>query len=169
MQDARLGWGLNPLHRNSQYILLSPLTGQEKTVRTAIKQDLSPESNPLNYGIWGVLETKQIPLPIPILVRLGLILWRYGTKCLKKFFWKSFRRCVDTIMEKWWPYSVNSLLCVYLFLRLFYHIVVRYIFLILLLYPVWMTRHCCLSTRDFLPCLYPLTKGVVYCLAPEAP
>ena len=28
----------------------------EKTVRTAIKQDLSPDLNPLDYAIWDVLE-----------------------------------------------------------------------------------------------------------------
>ena len=30
----------------------------EKTVRTAIKQNLSPDLNPLDYIIWGVLENK---------------------------------------------------------------------------------------------------------------
>ena len=30
----------------------------EKTVRTAIKQDLSPGLKPLYYTIWGVLENK---------------------------------------------------------------------------------------------------------------
>ena len=30
----------------------------EKTVRTSIKQDLSPNLNPLGYAIWGVLENK---------------------------------------------------------------------------------------------------------------
>ena len=31
---------------------------QEKTVRTGIKQNLSPDLNPLDYAIWGVLENK---------------------------------------------------------------------------------------------------------------
>ena len=30
----------------------------EKTVRTAIKKDLSADLNPLEYAIWGVLENK---------------------------------------------------------------------------------------------------------------
>ena len=30
----------------------------EKTVRTAIKQDLGPVFNPLDYAIWSVLENK---------------------------------------------------------------------------------------------------------------
>ena len=29
-----------------------------KTVRTVIKPDLSPDLNPLDYTIWGVLENK---------------------------------------------------------------------------------------------------------------
>ena len=31
---------------------------KEKIVRTAIKQDLSPDLNPLDYTIWGILENK---------------------------------------------------------------------------------------------------------------
>ena len=31
---------------------------QEKTMRTAIKQDLSRDLNPLDYTIWGILENK---------------------------------------------------------------------------------------------------------------
>ena len=30
----------------------------EKTVKTAIKQDLSPDVNSLDYGIWDILENK---------------------------------------------------------------------------------------------------------------
>ena len=30
----------------------------EKTMKTSIKQDLSPDFNPLDYAIWGVLENK---------------------------------------------------------------------------------------------------------------
>ena len=30
----------------------------EKTVRTVIKQDLSPDLNPLDYALWGVLENQ---------------------------------------------------------------------------------------------------------------
>ena len=30
----------------------------EKTLRTAINQDLSPDLNPVNYAIWRVLENK---------------------------------------------------------------------------------------------------------------
>ena len=30
----------------------------EKTVRIAVKQNFSPDLNPLDYAIWGVLENK---------------------------------------------------------------------------------------------------------------
>ena len=32
----------------------------EKTVRTAIKHDLNPDHNPLDYAIWGILVKKTI-------------------------------------------------------------------------------------------------------------
>ena len=31
----------------------------EKTVKTAIKQRLSPDFNPLDYTIWGILDNKK--------------------------------------------------------------------------------------------------------------
>ena len=34
------------------------LKAHEKTVRTAIRKDLSPDLNPLDFSIWGVLENK---------------------------------------------------------------------------------------------------------------
>ena len=60
----------------------------EKTVRTAIKQDLSPHCNPLDYTIWGILEIKQMQLLIQILVDLRLLLRRNGIKYLKNSFWR---------------------------------------------------------------------------------
>ena len=54
----------------------------EKTVRTAVKQDLNPGLNPLDYVIQDFLENKQMQLPIQILVRLRLLLRRNGIKCL---------------------------------------------------------------------------------------
>ena len=57
----------------------------EKTVMTAVKQDLRPDLDPLDYVIWEVLEnkTKQMQLPIQILVHLRLILRKNGIKYLK--------------------------------------------------------------------------------------
>ena len=52
----------------------------EKTVRTAIKQDLSLGL----YHLSGAIKkTKQMQLPIQILVRLRLLLRKNGIKCLK--------------------------------------------------------------------------------------
>ena len=36
----------------------------KKTVRTAIKQDLSTDLNSLDYTIWVLLENKTNPIPI---------------------------------------------------------------------------------------------------------
>ena len=38
--------------------LATDLKVHEKTVRRAIKQDLSPDLNPLDYATWGILENK---------------------------------------------------------------------------------------------------------------
>ena len=72
----------------------------EKTVRTAIKQNQSPDFGLLDYAIWGVLEknnkktknkktkqkTKQMLLPIQILVHVRLLLRKNGIKCVKNLF-----------------------------------------------------------------------------------
>ena len=58
----------------------------EETVSAAIKQDLNPELNPLDYAIQGVLENKTNTTSIQILVRLRLLLRRNGIKCLKNLF-----------------------------------------------------------------------------------
>ena len=54
---------------------------ERKTVRTAIKQDLSPDLKPLNYTIWDVLENKTNATSHP-----RLLLRRNRTKCLKNLF-----------------------------------------------------------------------------------
>ena len=54
----------------------------EKTVRTAIKQDLSPDRNPLDYVIWGVLENKTNANPHPNIGSLA----EDKIKCLKNLF-----------------------------------------------------------------------------------
>ena len=47
-----------PLPQRQEESRLMNLKVHEKTVRTAIKQDLIPDLNPLYYAIWGVLENK---------------------------------------------------------------------------------------------------------------
>ena len=55
----------------------------EKTVKTAIKQALSPNLNPLDYAIWGILENKTNATSHP---NIGLPLWRNGINCLNNLF-----------------------------------------------------------------------------------
>ena len=72
----------------------------EKTVRTAIKQDLGPDLNPLNYTMGFFLKTTQMQLAIQILVHLRLLLRRNGKKAFILKPCKLFQKCVDTIIEK---------------------------------------------------------------------
>ena len=47
----------------------------EKTVRTAIRKDLSPDLNLLDYTTWGILEkNKQMQLPIKIIIIIKVII-----------------------------------------------------------------------------------------------
>ena len=67
------------------------------------------------YGAFK--KTKQMQLPIQILVRLRLLLRRNGIKCLKNLFWMSANRFKDSLIkgfEKLCTYWVNLLFCVYL-------------------------------------------------------
>ena len=42
--------------------------------------------NSFDYAIWGVLKTKQMQLPIEILLHLRLLFKRNGIKCQKNLF-----------------------------------------------------------------------------------
>ena len=55
----------------------------EKTVRTVSKQGLSPDLNPHDYAICGILENKTNATSYPISVCLRLPLRRNRIKCLK--------------------------------------------------------------------------------------
>ena len=55
----------------------------EKTVGTAVKQDLNPDLKPLDYAIWDILENKTIATSHP---NIGSLLRRNGIKCLKNLF-----------------------------------------------------------------------------------
>ena len=73
----------------------------KETVRTAIKQDLSPDS--LDYTIWGVLENKTNATSHPNMGLLKAAIEEEWNKMTKEFFlkaWKLFRRCVEKIIEK---------------------------------------------------------------------
>ena len=75
----------------------------EKTVRTAIKQDLRPNLNLLDYAIWGVLENKKKATSHPNIVSLKTAIEDKWNKMSEEFILKAcklFRRRVDTITEK---------------------------------------------------------------------
>ena len=75
----------------------------EKTVRTAIKLDLSPDFKPLDYVTWGVLENKTNATFHPNIGLFKISIEEEWNKISEEFIMKaciSFRRCVNTIIEK---------------------------------------------------------------------
>ena len=75
----------------------------KKILRTAIKQDLSPDCNPLDYAMWGVLENKTNATFHPNIDLLKNAIEEEWNKMSGEFIlkaWKSFWRHVDTILEK---------------------------------------------------------------------
>ena len=75
------------------------LKAHEKTVRTAIKQDLKPDLNTIDYVIWGVLENKTNATFIQILIRLRLLLRRNWIKCVKNLLWRHANRFEDVLIQ----------------------------------------------------------------------
>ena len=78
-------------------------------MRTAIKQNLSPELNTLDYAIWGVLENKTNATSHPNIGSLKNAIEEEWNKMSEEFILKtckSFQRRVDKIIEKkkWWSY-----------------------------------------------------------------
>ena len=75
----------------------------EKTVGTVIKQDLSPALNPFDKVIWGVLENKTSVTSHPNVDSFKFVIDEEWNKMFEEFILKackSFRRRVDTIIEK---------------------------------------------------------------------
>ena len=75
----------------------------EKIVRTAIKQDLSPNHNPLDYTIWSVLENKTNATSHPNIGSLKTAIEKEWNKMSEEFILKackSFQRHIDRIIEK---------------------------------------------------------------------
>ena len=75
----------------------------EKTVRTAIKQDLSPDRNPLDYAIWGISENKTNATSHPGICLLKNAIEEEWNKMSEEFIlkaYKSFQKRVNTIIEK---------------------------------------------------------------------
>ena len=76
---------------------------REKTLWTVIKQDSSPDFNPLDYAIWGVLENKTNTTSHPNIGSLKTAIEEERNKMSKEFILKickSFLSLVDTIIEK---------------------------------------------------------------------
>ena len=74
---------------------------QEKTVKTAIKQDLSPDLSHLHYVIWGILENKTNATSHANIGSLKTAIeegWNEISEELILKECKSFRRRVDTII-----------------------------------------------------------------------
>ena len=72
-----------------------------KTERTAIKQELSPGLNRLDYAVWGVLENKTNATSEPNIGSLKIAVEEEWNKISKEYMTsESFRKCVDTMIEK---------------------------------------------------------------------
>ena len=74
----------------------------EKTVRTVIKQDLSPDLNSLDHAIEGVLENKTNTTSRPTIGSLKIAIEEEWNKMPEESILKtckSFRRRVDTTTE----------------------------------------------------------------------
>ena len=73
-------------------------------MRTAIKQDLSPDINPIpDYAIWHILENQINATSHINISSLKTTIEEEWNKMYEEFILKackSFRRCVDTISEK---------------------------------------------------------------------
>ena len=75
----------------------------EKTVRTAIKQDLSQDHNLLDYALWGILENKTNATSHPNIGSLTTAFEEVWNKMPEEFILKAcklFQRHVDTTIEK---------------------------------------------------------------------
>ena len=59
----------------------------QKTERTAIKQDLSPDLKPFDYTIWGVLENKTYATSHPNIGSLKTAIGKEWNKTPEELFW----------------------------------------------------------------------------------
>ena len=74
-----------------------------RKLRTAIEQDLSPNLNPLDYTIWGILESKTNTTSHPTIGSLKTVIEEEWNKMSEEFILKAhklFQRRVDIIIEK---------------------------------------------------------------------
>ena len=79
----------------------------QKTVWTAIKLDLSPDLNPLDYILWGILENKTNATSNPNIGSLKTAIEEESNEISEEFILKTcklFKRYVDTIIAKNYGY-----------------------------------------------------------------
>ena len=72
-------------------------------MKTATKQDINPYFNPFDYAIWGASKNKTNATSLPNIGSLKTAIEKEWNKMSEVFILKackSFRRCVDTIIEK---------------------------------------------------------------------
>ena len=75
----------------------------KKTVRTAIKQDLSPDLNLFDYAIWSVLENKINEFSHANIGSLKTALEKESNKMSEEiFFWRHENRFEVVLKSKWW-------------------------------------------------------------------
>ena len=75
----------------------------KKTVKTATKQDLCPNLNPLDYALLGVLENETKSISHPNIGSLKTAIEEEWNRMFEEFILKAcklFRSYVDTIIEK---------------------------------------------------------------------
>ena len=114
--------------RQRIYDLLNAETEQKKKNSKIINFSLWPPSNPdpapLDYAIWSLLENKTNAFSHPNIGLLKTVIEEEWNEMSEEFIlkaYKSFRRRVDTIIEKKIAVilRVNLLFCVYLLILLF--------------------------------------------------
>ena len=74
--------------RQRIYDLLNAETNKNisKIIDVTLRPPSIPDHNPVDYGIWGVLENKRNAIPLQISVRLRFLLRWNGVKCSKNLF-----------------------------------------------------------------------------------
>ena len=77
----------------------SELKDQEKTVKTANKQDLSPDLYLLDYAIWGILENKTNATSHPNIGSLKTTIEEEEKKYLKNLFWRHANRSDGVLIQ----------------------------------------------------------------------
>ena len=81
---------------------VNELKVHEKTMQTAIKEDLSPDFTSLDYAIWGIFENKTNATVHPNIGSLKTTIEEEWNKMSEEFILKTckaFRRRIDAIIE----------------------------------------------------------------------